>query len=182
MSSHGVVMSVGAGEAHTFSKPPRGSVTLLAGLGVQGDAHQGKTVKHRSRVARDPTQPNFRHVHILQTELFDELADRGFQVSPGDLGENISTRGLDLLGLCRGTRLHFSRGPVVEVTGLRNPCGQIETFCKGLLAAVVERDQNGGIIRKAGIMGIVVRGGEVRPGDAIELWLPAGRRAKLETV
>ncbi len=147
-------------------------IRLLAGLGVEGDAHSGTTVKHRSRVAVDPTQPNLRQVHLLHAELFDEVATGGFALGPGDLGENITTRGIDLLGLPRGTRLHIGASAIVEVTGLRNPCIQIDRFQPGLLAAVLDRDSRGRIIRKAGIMGVVVAAGDVSAGDSIGIELP----------
>ncbi len=147
-------------------------IRLLAGLGVEGDAHSGTTVKHRSRVAVDPTQPNLRQVHLLHAELFDEVATGGFALRPGDLGENITTRGIDLLGLPRGTRLHIGASAIVEVTGLRNPCIQIDRFQPGLLAAVLDRDSRGRIIRKAGIMGVVVAAGDVSAGDSIGIELP----------
>ena len=177
-----VVESVSLSSDHAFSKPLAASIQLVRGLGVEGDAHMGKTVKHRSRVAKDPTQPNLRQVHLIHAELFDELGAKGFQVAPGELGENVTTRGVKLLGLCQRARLTFARGPVVEVTGLRNPCAQIETFQPGLLAAVLDRDENGNVVRKAGIMGIVIRGGEIRANDTIDVEWPAGRRLKLERV
>lgn len=182
MNAHASVVSVSLGASHTFSKQVVDSIRLLEGLGVEGDAHLGKTVKHRSRVAKDPTQPNLRQVHLIQAELFEALRDKGFNVSPADLGENITTQNLDLPGLCAGARLIFARGPIVEVTGLRNPCAQIERFQPGLLAAVLGRDANGKVIRKAGIMGIVVRGGEVLPEDSIRVELPDGPRTGLEVV
>ncbi|HYF42232.1 MAG TPA: MOSC domain-containing protein, partial [Ramlibacter sp.] len=149
------------------------SIRLLAGLGVEGDAHLGATVKHRSRVARDPSQPNLRQVHLLHAELFDELVAAGFAVFPGDLGENLTTRGLDLLALPTGTRLRLGGCAVVELTGLRNPCSQIDRFQRGLMVAVLDRDAQGQLIRKAGVMAIVLEGGEVRAGDAIAVELPA---------
>lgn len=171
MSSPPVVISVSRRAGHHFSKTPAASITLLAGLGVKGDAHAGATVKHRSRVARDPSQPNLRQVHLIHAELFDELAGKGFAVAPGDIGENIATRGIDLLALPTGARLTI--GPaVIEVTGLRNPCHQLNLFQPGLMDAVLDRDADGGLVRKAGVMGVVLAGGEVRPGDAIEVALP----------
>jgi MOSC domain-containing protein YiiM len=168
---------------HTFSKPNQPSIQLVQGLGVQGDAHQGRTVQHRSRVARDPTQPNLRQVHLLHAELFDELAAAGFQrVAPGRLGENVTTRGLDLLALPTGARLRLGPTAVVEVTGLRNPCRQLDQFEAGLMAAVLEQDASGGLVRKAGVMGIVLVGGELRPGDDIEVELPPGPHRPLEPV
>ncbi len=166
------VLAVSSSPTHTFSKPNHGSIRLLAGLGVEGDAHLGETVQHRSRVARDPNQPNLRQVHLIHAELHDELQVAGFAVSAGQMGENITTRGIDLLRLPTGTRLHLGNTAVVEVTGLRNPCAQLDTFQPGLMAAVLERDEHGALIRKAGIMAIVLAGGEVRPGDPITVELP----------
>jgi MOSC domain-containing protein YiiM len=176
------VISVGRDDAHRFSKPVLAEIRLLAGLGVEGDAHCGVTVKHRSRVAVDPTRPNLRQVHLMQSELFDELTERGFALGPGDLGENVLTRGVDLLALPRGTRLSLGAEAVVEITGLRNPCGQIEAFRPGLLAAVVERANDGALRRKAGVMGVVVAGGMVRPGDAIGVDRPPQPWHPLERV
>ena len=163
------ILSVSAGPAHGFSKPVLAAIQLLAGLGVAGDAHQGTTVKHRSRVARDPTQPNLRQVHLLHAELLDELAARGFTVGPGDVGENILTRGIDLLALGRGTRLHLGLAAVVEVTGLRNPCAQLDRFQPGLMAATLDRTPGGALVRKAGVMAIVIAGGTVQPGNTIKV-------------
>ncbi len=178
----GRVVSVAADEGHRFSKPVRARIRLLAGLGVEGDAHCGATVKHRSRVAVDPTQPNLRQVHLIQTELFDELAAKGFALTPGDLGENVLTRGLDLLALPRGTRLALGQRAVVEVTGLRNPCAQIEHFAPGLLAAVLDRAGDGSLVRKAGVMAVVLEGGEVAPGDAVVEMPPPRPWTPLERV
>lgn len=164
--SHTVV-AVSRLEAHEFSKLPTDVIRLLAGLGVEGDAHCGETVKHRSRVRQDPTQPNLRQVHLLHAELFDELAKKGFNVEPGQLGENITTLGLDLLGLSEGAVLRIGETAEVKITGLRNPCSQIDDHCQGLLSAVIDRDDAGNIIRKAGVMGVVQVGGYVRQGDSI---------------
>jgi len=142
----------------------------------------GETVKHRSRVARDPGQPNLRQVHVIQAELHDELLTSGFDVSAGQMGENVTTRGLDLLDLSTGTRLCLGSTAVVEVTGLRNPCAQLDGFREGLMAAVLDRDEDGNLIRKAGVMGVVVEGGEVRPGDEVRVELPAGSCRPLERV
>lgn len=176
------VVSVSLAAGHRFSKRVALTIRLLAGLGVEGDAHCGATVKHRSRVAVDPTVPNLRQVHLIQAELFDELAGRGFDLRPGDLGENVATRGVDLLALPRGTRLTLGADAVVELTGLRNPCSQIETFRRGLLAAVLDRAPDGAPIRKAGVMAVVIAGGEVVPGDAITLVLPPEPWHRLERV
>lgn len=168
----GKVTAVSCTPKHTFSKRNGGCIRLLAGLGVEGDAHMGATVKHRSRVAQDPTQPNLRQVHLIHAELHEDLRATGFLVSAGDMGENITTRGIDLLGLPSATRLHLGDTAVVEVTGLRNPCPQLDGFQPGLMAAVLHRDKNGKVIRKAGIMGVVLVGGEVKPGDRIRAVFP----------
>lgn len=178
----GTITAVSRSGAHTFSKPNADRIRLLPGLGVEGDAHLGQTVKHRSRVARDPTQPNLRQVHLVHAELHDELRARGFQVGPGEMGENVTTRGVDLLALPTGTRLHLGAAAVVEVTGLRNPCAQLDRFQPGLMAAVLDRGEDGELVRKAGIMGVVVAGGEVRPGDAIRVELPPEPHRGLQPV
>ena len=166
------VQAVLASSTHTLTKASLPAIRLIAGIGVEGDAHAGATVKHRSRVARDPSQPNLRQVHLIHAELHEELAAKGFAVRPGRMGENITTRGIDLLGLATGALLHIGADAVVRVTGLRNPCTQLETIQPGLMKAVLGQDEQGNVIRKAGIMGVVVHGGEVRPGDAITVELP----------
>jgi MOSC domain-containing protein YiiM len=176
------IIGVHLSTSHTFSKGPARSIRLIAGLGVEGDAHAGETVKHRPRVARDPSQPNLRQVHLIHAELFNELRTRGFVVGAGDMGENVTTLGLDLLALPTGTQLHLGETAVIEVTGLRNPCRQIDDFRPGLMAAVLDRDADGALVRKAGIMAVVVTGGEVRPGDAISVVLPAHPHRPLEMV
>ncbi|GHH52819.1 MOSC domain-containing protein [Streptomyces candidus] len=176
------VIAVSSNDTYTFTKPNRDSITLLEGLGVEGDVHAGVTVKHRSRVARDPTQPNLRQVHLIHRELFDEVRGKGFEVAPGQLGENVTTSGIDLLALPAGTLLHLGPDAVVEVTGLRNPCLQIDRFQEGLLKQVVGRDAEGNLVRRSGIMGVVRAGGVVRPGDAIDVELPAAPHRPLEKV
>ena len=166
------VRAVHRSTTHGFSKFAEDEIVLVPGLGVQGDAHAGATVKHRSRVRRDPSQPNLRQVHLLHSELFDELAQRGFAVFPGDLGENVTTSGIDLLALAPGTRLRLGSDAVVAVTGLRNPCSQIDAFQPGLMKAVLGRGPAGETIRKAGVMAVVLHGGVVRQNDSIELQLP----------
>jgi MOSC domain-containing protein YiiM len=166
------VTAVSSGATHTLSKPNRDSIRLLTGLGVGGDAHRGETVKHRSRVARDPTRPNLRQVHLIHAELHDELRAAGFVLSAGQMGENVTTRGVDLLVLPTGARLHLGDSAVIAVTGLRNPCAQLNHLQPGLMAATLGRDEHGALIRKAGIMGIVLVDGEVRPGDPILVELP----------
>lgn len=178
----GRVTAVCRSGEYTFHKPVRESITLLAGLGVEGDVHAGVTVKHRSRVARDPSQPNLRQVHLIHEELFAEVAAAGFPVRPGELGENITTRGLDLLGLPTGTLLHLGAEAVVEVTGLRNPCHQIDDFQNGLLKQVTGRDAAGRVVRKAGVMSVVLTGGVVRPGDPVAVVLPDAPHRPLQRV
>ena len=157
-------------------------IRLIEGIGVEGDAHSGRTVKHRSRVARDPAQPNLRQVHLIHSELFDELSKQGHHVNPGELGENVTTTGIDLLSLPRGTRLHLGASAVVEITGLRNPCVQIERFQSGLLAAVLPRAPDGEVLRKTGVMSIVISDGYVMPGDTITVRLPEGSHEPLVVV
>jgi MOSC domain-containing protein YiiM len=178
----GAVIAVSRSQTHTFSKLNQESIRLLAGLGVEGDAHAGERVQHRSRVARDPTQPNLRQVHLIQAELHDELSVAGFTVLAGQMGENITTRGVDLLQLPSRTRLHLGAIAVVEVTGLRNPCLQLDHFQSGLMAAVLAHDDRGTLIRKAGIMAIVLVGGDVRPGDPLLVELPPEPHRPLEVV
>ena len=176
------VVAVSLSPTHTFSKPNAEVIRLLTGLGVEGDAHLGVTVKHRSRVARDPSQPNLRQVHLIHAELHDEVRAAGFHVRPGELGENVTTRGIDLLALPAGALLRLGEDAVVEITGLRNPCTQIDAFQDGLLRQVVGRDDHGNIVRKAGVMGVVVAGGEVRPGDRIRVELPQPPHRRLDRV
>ena len=178
----GVVEAVSRAPVHRLSKADAEVIRLLAGLGVEGDAHLGRTVQHRSRVARDPRRPNLRQVHLIHAELHDELRARGFDVAPGVMGENVTTRGLELLALPAGSRLRLGEDAVVEVTGLRNPCVQLDRYQPGLMAAVLDRDDAGGLIRRAGVMAVVVTGGAVRPGDAIGVELPAPPHARLEPV
>jgi MOSC domain-containing protein YiiM len=155
---------------------------LVAGLGVAGDAHAGATVQHLSRMRRDPTAPNLRQVHLMHAELLDELVARGFDVAPGALGENVTTRGLDLLGLPTGAALRLGAGAVIEITGLRNPCFQLDNYQDGLQRAVLDRAPDGSLLRRAGVMAVVTRGGTVRPGDPIAVTLPVGDRRPLAPV
>lgn len=177
-----IVTALSRSATHTMSKGGCASLRLLAGLGVEGDAHQGVTVKHRSRVARDASQPNLRQVHLIHSELHDELRLSGFEIAAGRMGENVTTRGLYLLALPTGARLHLGASAVVEVTGLRNPCHQLEGIAPGLMKAVLDRDPRGDLLRKAGVMGVVLAGGEVRVGDSIEVELPAEPHRPLEPV
>ena len=243
------VAAVSRNDVYSFSKPSLGEIVLVPGFGVEGDVHGGVTVRHRSRVRADPTQPNLRQVHLIQGELFAEVGETGFEVAAGQLGENVTTRGIDLLGLPRGTVLRFGPGdagapsdgaparrddarvaadgvagsagavidaarrttlaapieravsalegavrreeettagaderPAVVITGLRNPCAQIDTFQEGLLAEVAFKDANGIFVRKAGVMGVVLRGGPVRPGDPVTVELPPSPHEALDRV
>lgn len=178
----GYVTAVHCSSSHTFSKSGRPSVRLVARLGVEGDAHAGDTVKHRSRVARDPSRPNLRQVHLIHTELHDELRSKGFTAGAGDMGENITTRGIDLLGLPTGALLHIGPDAIIQVTGLRNPCAQLDNFEAGLMAAVLDRSPEGELIRKAGVMAVVLQSGVVAAGDAIHVELPSGPHRPLEPV
>lgn len=177
-----IVMAVCRSVAHTMSKPVVDSIRLLEGLGVEGDAHQGATVKHRSRVARDPSQPNLRQLHLVHGELHDELAAGGFSLVPGQMGENVTTRGVDLLGLPAGALLHLGDRAVAEVTGLRNPCGQLNGIAPGLMDATLAHGADGALVRKAGIMAVIRSGGHVRAGDAIRIVLPPPPHSGLAVV
>jgi MOSC domain-containing protein YiiM len=182
MSMAGTVLAVSRSATHSLGKENRPAIQLIAGLGVADDAHAGVTVQHRSRVARDPSQPNLRQVHLIHTELHDELRERGFSVTAGQMGENITTLGLDLLGLPTGARLRLGDEALIEITGLRNPCKQLETIQRGLMAAALDRDASGALIRKAGVMAIVLVGGMVRPGDTIAIELPPAPHTPLQPV
>jgi MOSC domain-containing protein YiiM len=171
-TANATVIAVSMRRGHHFSKQPQLSIHLLAGLGVKGDGHAGTTIQHLHRKRWNPQAPNLRQVHLLQAELLTELEQKGFTLQPGDMGENITTCRLDLLRLPTGTRLHLGETAVVEVTGLRNPCVQMDRFRPGLMAATLDRDDAGRLIRKAGIMSIVVEGGMVHPGDAIRVVPP----------
>ena len=176
------VVAIHSSKVHEFSKETRSEIVLLKGLGVKGDAHCGATVQHRSRVAKDPTQPNLRQVHFIHSELLSLLSANGYPVSPGVLGENITTQGMALLELPVGAAFHIGKTAIVTITGLRNPCAQIENFQAGLLAEVLEKKPDGTLIRKAGIMGIVTEGGVVKPGDEIKVVLPPEPHRALEWV
>lgn len=178
----GMISAVSSNETYSFTKPNRESITLLAGFGVEGDVHGGATVKHRFRMKKDPSQPNLRQVHLMHEELFEELRESGFEVGAGQLGENVTTRGIDLLGLSVGTLLHLGDEAVVEVTGLRNPCAQIDGFQKGLMKQVIGRSEDGRPLFRSGIMSVVVSGGVVRAGDAVGVELPAGPHRALDIV
>ena len=178
----GIVGAVCRSPTHTMTKPPAERIRLVAGLGVEGDAHQGVTVKHRSRLLKFADAPNLRQVHLMHAELFDELRAAGFAVRAGLMGENVTTRGIDLLGLPTGTRLHLGSEAVVEVTGLRNPCRQLDKIQPGLMQATLERDPDGNLVRKAGIMAIVLTGGAVAEGDAVDVELPPEPHRPLQPV
>jgi MOSC domain-containing protein YiiM len=181
MPTAAMVTAVSRSPTHRMSKPNEQRIRLVAGRGVEGDAHSGETVKHRSRVARDPSQPNLRQVHLIHAELHDELRQAGFDLTAGQMGENVTTRGIALLGLPTGTRLQLGEA-LVEVTGLRNPCVQLDRLQPGLMAATLARDDQGRLVRKAGVMAIVLAGGEVRPGNPIRVILPPEPHQPLEPV
>jgi MOSC domain-containing protein YiiM len=177
-----VVVAVSRSGSHTFAKPNEPAIRLIAGLGVEGDAHLGATVRHRSDVRKNPDRPNLRQVHLIDEELQQELRASGYAVEAGTIGENITTRGVDLLALPTGTKLHLGEAAVIEVTGLRTPCRQLDAFHDGLKAALMPCDADGNVVRKAGVMSIVLSGGEVRPGDGIRIALPPAPHRALEPV
>lgn len=176
------VVAVAADGEHRIRKPTRTAIRLVAGLGVEGDAHAGVTVQHLSRIRRDPSEPNLRQVHLVHAELHDELRERGFEVGAGEMGENVTTRGIDLLGLARGTRLRLGGEAVVEVTGLRNPCTNLDRIADGLMAATLGRAEDGSLVRRAGVMAVVIAGGRVAAGDPIVIEPPAGDPEPLRPV
>ena len=178
----GVVEAVCISGEHAFSKDPVESATVLEGLGLRGDAHAGVTVQHLFRVAQNPTTPNLRQVHLMHAELHDELRAAGHPVHAGSLGENLTTRGIALLELPAGTHLRVGSSVVLEVTGLRNPCRQIDGFSPGLLRLVLHKEPDGTVVRRSGVMAVVVAGGEVRPGDGIVIELPDGPHEPLRPV
>ncbi len=180
--SKAAVIAVSRSATHSMAKQNQPSIRLEPGLGVADDAHRGVTVQHLSRIARDPTTPNYRQVHLIHAELFDELARSGFEIEAGRMGENVTTRGVDLLGLPTGARLRLGADAVVEVTGLRNPCLQLDGIAPGLMKATLARDASGALVRKAGIMGIVIAGGEIRAGDPIAIELPPPPHRSLEPI
>jgi MOSC domain-containing protein YiiM len=182
MIAAGSVVAVAARSFHSLAKDRLPRILVLAGQGVAGDCHRGTTVQHRSRLARDPSQPNLRQVHLIQSELFEELHGKGFAVAAGQLGENITTRSIDLLALPTGTRLRLGTEALIEITGLRNPCPQIDAFQGGLQAALIERRADGAMIRKAGVMAVVLSSGAIGPGDRIQVSLPPQPHRRLEPV
>ena len=176
------VTAVSTGTSHGIGKDTHHAIRLVAGHGVEGDVHAGVTVKHRSRVRKDPKQPNLRQVHLIHAELHEELAGQGFELAPGEMGENVTTSGVELLALPTGTVLRLGGEAVVEVTGLRNPCSQLDEIAPGLMKAVLDRDGDGELVRKSGVMGVVLEGGEVRPGDPIQVELPPEPHVRLSPV
>jgi len=176
------VFSVSKDNTHNFSKTQCSSIFLIKGEGVEGDAHRGVRVKHRSRVKLDPNQPNLRQVHLIHYELIQELQTKGFNVDASTMGENITTSGIDLLSLPRGTKLAIGNEAVIKVTGLRNPCKQLDKYQSGLTKAVLDIAPDGNIIRKAGIMGVVLNGGEISKDDKIEVTMPPKPYQALERV
>ena len=180
--STATVIAVASDSGHNFSKHTQPAITLIAGFGIQGDAHGGKTVQHLSDKKKNPEAPNLRQVHLMHSELFDELAEQGITVLPGQMGENIVTRGVDLLNLSEGTEFHFPSGAVIQITGLRSPCKKLNTIHPGLLKAVVEKRADGSVNKKTGVMSVVLHGGDVREGDAITIVSPENAHKPLECV
>ena len=178
----GHVIALHRSAVHNFSKQPETSLNLLQGLGIEGDAHMGATVKHLSRVAADPNQPNLRQVHLLHAEMIDEICGKGFSIKPGDVGENITTHGIDLINLPRHTRLHVGSSVILSVTGLRNPCAQLDNFQAGLTQAFLGKTSDGKLIRKSGVMAIVLEGGAIHQGDEIRVEMPSQPHLALERV
>ena len=115
-------------------------------------------------------------------EILSELNDKGFSVIPGELGENITTQGIDLLSLPQGCQLHIGKTTIIELTALRNPCVQIENFQTGMLKEVISKDKQGKIMRKLGMMGVVLSGGHVQPNDEITIQLPEQPHKSLEYI
>lgn len=177
-----IIVSVSALSEHKFSKSTKSEINLITGLGVEDDCHYGKTVQHLSRIAKNPNQPNLRQVHLIHHELLDELAIQGFNVLPGQLGENILTRNVPLLDLPEKTQFHIGEQVIIELTGLRNPCKQIDDFQKGLMHALLDKDSDGNLIRKSGVMAIIIQGGIVKPNDKITISLPDGKQSPLQPV
>lgn len=182
MTEEAKILALHKSPSHTFTKYASQELRLLKGLGVEGDAHMGEKIKHRSRLARDPNQHNLRQVHLIHSELFDEVREKGFYVRPGQMGENITTIGIDLLNLPTGTMLHIGNSAQIEITGLRNPCKQIDSIQDGLMSAVLDKDENGNLVRKAGVMGIVLKSGEIQLNDQIRCTLPEEPYSVLEPV
>ena len=180
--SAATVISVASDSGHNFSKPTTPAITLIAGFGVQGDAHGGKTVQHLSDKKKNPEAPNLRQVHLMHSELFDELAEQGITVLSGQMGENLVTRGIDLLNLSEGTEFHFPSGAVIQITGLRSPCKKLNTIHPDLLKAVVEKRADGSVNKKTGVMSIVLKSGDIREGDKITIVSPDGAYRPLECV
>ncbi len=178
----GIVLALSKSQKHTFNKYNCEQITLLKGLGVEGDAHLGEKVKHRSRVAKNPNQANLRQVHLIHAELHEELVQKKYHVKPGEMGENITTLGLDLLALPKGAILQIGEKSKIKITGLRNPCHQLDSIQNGLMKAVLDKDEHGNLIRKAGIMGIVLESGTIDVGDKIEVFLPEEPFVKLDRV
>ena len=176
------VVAVSRSEKHTFSKKNIESINLIYDFGVEGDAHAGKTIKHIFLARKDPGRKNIRQVHLIQMELIRQLKSKGFSVNPGQLGENITTQGIDLLSLPTGCKLHIGEEAVIELTALRSPCVQIDNFQKGILKEVIDRDDQGKMIRKIGVMGIVTAGGTVKPSEIITIEMPDLPHRKLEYV
>jgi len=176
------VLAVARDAGHNFSKPVCDSINVVTGLGVEGDAHYGKLIQHLYRIKKEPNDPNLRQIHLIHRELHEELRAKGFDIAPGDMGENVTTQGIDLLGLPRGTVLKFGEEAAVEITGLRNPCYQLNDFREGLMKACLDKAEDGSVIFKSGIMGIILKDGTIKTGDQIRVELPDGPHTPLDLV
>jgi len=170
------VLSVSMSSSHGFSKRPTDYIYLLSGCGVQGDVHCSGAASSNNK----------RQVHLIASELLTELArkdskGRAYIISPGALGENITTKGIDLVGLNEGTRLHFGDGDdhaIVRITGLRNPKKRLDEWPKGLLDRCAMKNKKGEITgRKIGVMGIVEEDGFVQPGHMVYVEKPKTAKA-----
>jgi MOSC domain-containing protein YiiM len=171
MVLRGTVVAVASKEKHEFSKRTRHAITLVEDHGVEGDVHAGRVIQHRYLAKKMPVMPNNRQVHLIASELFTELGLSGFNVSPGELGENITTAGLDLTNLPLGTRLRLGSSAVVEITGLRTPCSLIDRFQKGLKRAMIMKHEQPRF--RCGVLGVAKATGKIAPGDPIIVELPS---------
>lgn len=176
-----IVIAVASDSKHNIIKPIRESVRLIAGWGVEGDAHAGKTVQHRYDKRRNPDAPNLRQVHLMHSELFDQVSGLGLSVKPGQMGENITTRHIDILNLPRGTQLRIGEA-VIEITGLRNPCKYLNQIAPGLLKACLGKHEDGTNFPHSGVMGVILADGEVKAGDEIHIITPPKPHERLKPV
>jgi MOSC domain-containing protein YiiM len=177
-SKESSVVAVHRKEEYGVFKEIQESVHLVKGFGVQGDAHMGTLVQHRYNKKQNPNQPNLRQVHLIQAELFDDLKELGLIVKPGEMGENITTRNIDIINLPLDTKLHLGDSAILQLTGLREPCGQLNTVQKGLKNAVLDESGKS----RVGVMSVVLRGGAVKADDLIRVELPSEPHQDLQPV